>query len=98
MLDHIPEQVVKSSNSQELKIELINGSIIQLIAADEFSKSGVGTNPQGVVFSEYSILKSILSSSGFCMPDERKRVPVLLVVRFTTATSVLSAKIEHWMY
>lgn len=55
MLDHIPKEVVKSSNSQELKIELINGSIIQLIAADEFSKSGVGTNPQGVVFSEYSI-------------------------------------------
>ena len=55
MLDHIPKELAKSVNSQELKVELINGSIIQLIAADEFAKSGVGTNPMGVVFSEYSI-------------------------------------------
>lgn len=55
MMDHIPKEVIKATNGTELKIELINGSIIQLIAADEFSKSGVGTNPQGVVFSEYSI-------------------------------------------
>lgn len=55
MIDHIPKELIKSTNGTELKIELINGSIIQLIAADEFSKSGVGTNPQGVVFSEYSI-------------------------------------------
>lgn len=55
MTDHIPRELVKSTNGTELKIELINGSVIQLIAADEFSKSGVGTNPIGVVFSEYSI-------------------------------------------
>lgn len=55
MLDHIPKELIKGTNGTELKIELINGSIIQLIAADEFSKSGVGTNPIGVVFSEYSI-------------------------------------------
>lgn len=55
MIDHIPKALVKSTNSTELKVELRNGSIIQLIAADEFKKSGVGTNPKGVVFSEYSI-------------------------------------------
>ncbi len=55
MLDHIPKELIKATNGTELKIELVNGSIIQLIAADEFSKSGVGTNPLGVVFSEYSI-------------------------------------------
>jgi hypothetical protein len=55
MLDHIPKELIKSTNATELKIELINGSIIQLIAADEFKKSGVGTNPVGVVFSEYSV-------------------------------------------
>jgi hypothetical protein len=55
MLDHIPKQAIKKTNSTELKIELINGSIIQLISADEFKKSGVGANPIGVVFSEYSI-------------------------------------------
>ena len=55
MLDHIPKELIKSTNASELKIELINGSIVQLIAADEFKNSGVGTNPIGVVFSEYSI-------------------------------------------
>lgn len=55
MLDHIPPEIIKNKNSTELKIELLNGSIIQLVAADEFSKSGVGTNPIGVVFSEFSI-------------------------------------------
>lgn len=55
MLDHIPKELVKSTNGTELKIELVNGSIIQLIGADEFKKGGVGTNPIGVVFSEFSI-------------------------------------------
>lgn len=55
MMDHIPAGLIKSSNATELKVELKNGSIIQLIAADEFKESGVGTNPIGIVFSEYSI-------------------------------------------
>lgn len=55
MLDHIPKEIIKSTNGTELKVELVNGSIIQLIGADSFEKSGVGTNPVGVVFSEYSI-------------------------------------------
>lgn len=55
MLDHIPKELIRATNATELKIELVNGSIIQLIGADEFKKSGVGTNPIGVVFSEYSI-------------------------------------------
>ena len=58
MLDHIPSELIKSTNSTELKINLINGSVIQLIAANEFKTSGVGTNPIGVVFSEYSITDS----------------------------------------
>lgn len=70
MLDHIPKELIKSTNSQELKIELINGSIIQLISADEFKKSGVGTNPQGVVFSEFSITN----------PDAWKYVSPILAV------------------
>lgn len=55
MLDHIPKEIIKNLNATELKITLVNGSIIQLMGADVFDKSGVGTNPIGVVFSEYSI-------------------------------------------
>lgn len=55
MLGHIPKELLKGTNGTELKIELRNGSIIQLIAANEFKTSGVGANPIGVVFSEYSV-------------------------------------------
>lgn len=55
MLDHIPAELIAGMNATELKITLKNGSIIQLIGADNFAKSGVGTNPIGVVMSEYSI-------------------------------------------
>ena len=57
MLDHIPNEVIAKKNETTLKIELINGSIIQLLGADTFSSSGVGTNPIGVVLSEYSVNK-----------------------------------------
>lgn len=57
MLDHIPESLIANKNATDLKITLINGSVIQLIGADNFEKSGVGTNPIGVVMSEYSINK-----------------------------------------
>lgn len=70
MLEHVPKQLIRSTNATELKIELINGSIIQLIGADEFKKSGVGTNPVGVVFSEYSITN----------PDAWKYVSPILAV------------------
>lgn len=39
-----------------MQIELINGSIIQLIGADNIDRI-VGTNPIGVIFSEYSLMK-----------------------------------------
>lgn len=55
MLDHIPSDLVKATNATDLKVTLTNGSVIQLMGADNFAKSGVGTNPIGVVMSEYSI-------------------------------------------
>lgn len=55
MLDHIPRELIKRTNEQTMLVELINGSIIQLIGADTFKQSGVGANPVGVVFSEYSV-------------------------------------------
>ncbi len=55
LLDHIPPSIIRKKNETTLRIELINGSAIQLMGADNFAQSGVGTNPVGVVFSEYSI-------------------------------------------
>lgn len=54
MLDHLPPRLIKTKNETEMQIELVNGSIIQLIGSDNIDRI-VGTNPVGVVFSEYSI-------------------------------------------
>lgn len=55
-LDHIPKGLVSKINETDMRIELINGSAIQLIGADNIDKI-VGTNPIGIVLSEYSIMK-----------------------------------------
>jgi len=52
--DFIPDEIIKSKNSQELKITFINGSILQLIGSDAYNNL-VGTNPYSCVFSEYAI-------------------------------------------
>ena len=49
-----PKALRKSVNAQEMKIELLNGSIWQCVGSDNYN-SLVGANPVGVVFSEYSI-------------------------------------------
>lgn len=54
ILDYIPEELIFSKNSQEMKIVLINDSIIQLVGSTDYDRL-MGTNPQGVVFSEYAM-------------------------------------------
>jgi len=53
-LDFIPKTLVEKTNSTEMKISLINGSIIQLVGSDNVDHL-VGTNPRGIVFSEYAL-------------------------------------------
>ena len=53
-MGHIPKEVVKAKNETELRIELVNGSAIQLIGTDNID-SVLGTNPVGCVFSEYAM-------------------------------------------
>ncbi len=53
-LDYIPPELIEGSNSQEMKIKLLNGSLIQLVGSDNVD-SLMGTNPQGIIFSEYAI-------------------------------------------
>ena len=55
MIDQVyPPAIRKSVNNQEMKIELINGSIFQCIGSDNYD-SLVGANVCGVVFSEWSL-------------------------------------------
>lgn len=53
-LDFIPKELIESTNSQEMKIRLKNGSVIQLVGSDNVD-SLVGSNPYGIVFSEYAL-------------------------------------------
>lgn len=53
-MDHFPKEVVKKRNETELRLELINGSAIQLVGSDNID-SILGTNPVGCVFSEYAL-------------------------------------------
>lgn len=55
-LDHFPKEIVKTINQSDMIIELVNGSILQMVGADNIDRI-VGTNPIGVVFSEYSLMK-----------------------------------------
>lgn len=55
-LDHFPKEIIKSINNTEMKIEMVNGSVFQVVGADNID-SIVGTNPVGVVYSEYPLMK-----------------------------------------
>lgn len=74
-LDFIPKELIVSINSQELKIVLYNGSVIQLIGSDSYDTSLVGTNPRMVIMSEYALadpnayhfVRPILNANGGTM-------------------------------
>lgn len=74
-LDFIPRELIKSINSQELKVALNNGSIIQFIGSDSYDTSLVGTNPRMVIMSEYALadprayyfIRPILNANGGTM-------------------------------
>ena len=70
-LDHIPESLIQSKNSTDMKIILTNGSIIQIMGTDKFDKVR-GANPIGCVFSEFAfqnpkawnLVRPILAENG----------------------------------
>ena len=51
-----PKATRRRTNDQEMMIEFLNGSTWQVVGSDKFNKN-VGSNPAGIVFSEYSISK-----------------------------------------
>lgn len=74
-LDYIPPSLVESTNGQEMKIRLTNGSLIQIIGSDNID-SIVGSNPRGVCYSEgalqdpraYQFIRPILAANdGFAI-------------------------------
>lgn len=53
-LSYIPEQLIARKNRQEMSIMLTNSSVIQLLGSAKVDHL-VGTNPRGIVFSEYAL-------------------------------------------
>lgn len=53
IIDFIPKELIKSVNIQQMKIVLVNESIIQFVGSENYD-SLRGTNPVGCVFSEYA--------------------------------------------
>ena len=53
-LDYIPKELVTRKSEQEMSLTLSNGSVIQLLGADNPEKL-VGINPVGIVYSEFSL-------------------------------------------
>lgn len=53
-LDFIPAELIEKINSHEMKIQLKNGSIIQIVGSDNYD-SLVGANIAGCIFSEFAL-------------------------------------------
>jgi len=54
ILDYIPKEVIESMNSQEMKIKLVNGSVIWVVGSDIDPDKLRGTNPRGIVYAEFA--------------------------------------------
>jgi hypothetical protein len=53
-LDFIPKEIIHKTNSTDMSIELVNGSIIQFGGSNNFN-SYMGTNPIFIVYSEFPL-------------------------------------------
>lgn len=58
-MDHLPQYLRRRTNNAEMLVEAVNGSIFQVVGTDNYD-SIMGTNPVGVVFSEYSLQNPIV--------------------------------------
>jgi phage terminase large subunit len=53
-LDMVPKRLISSINNQEMKIKLHNGSVLWVVGSDIDPDKLRGTNPRGVVLSEFA--------------------------------------------
>ena len=64
-MNHIPIEIRKRTDQQQMHIEIANGSILQVIGASDIDRI-VGTNPVGIIFSEYSLMSPAVI--GYLLP------------------------------
>lgn len=70
-LDHFPKELVAGTHDSLMQVRYTNGSLFQIVGVED-PDTIVGTNPRGIVFSEYSLenpkawdlLRPILAENG----------------------------------
>lgn len=68
MIDQaFPKELRQSTNDQEMKIVFKNGSVWQCVGSDNYDAL-VGSNPVGVVFSEYSVTPKAATAWDYIRP------------------------------
>lgn len=60
LLDHIPNELIKNINHSEMKIELINGSILRVVGTDKNIDWVAWSNPQWIIFSERALCNPVV--------------------------------------
>lgn len=58
-LDSFPKELVSRRQNAEMRLELKNGSVIQIMGADEPDRF-VGSNPVGIAFSEWPLMNPLV--------------------------------------
>jgi phage terminase large subunit len=56
LLDHFPPELVRARNETEMQITFKNGSLFQVVGADQPDRVR-GINPFGVVLDEYGVMR-----------------------------------------
>lgn len=54
-LDHWPREILGARSEADMRLKLTNGSVWQIVGADNFNEALIGGNPAGLVFSEYAL-------------------------------------------
>jgi hypothetical protein len=54
-IDHFPKELIARKREDDMKLELVNGSVWQIVGADNLDRI-VGTNPVGCIYSEWALM------------------------------------------
>ena len=87
ILDFLPKEIIKKKNSSEMRIELINGSMIQLCGSDNYDRL-MGVNFAGCVFSEMALQN----------PDSYKYLRPIMVANGAWSVYISTARGKNFFY
>ena len=105
LIDFIAKPLIAKINEQQMKIQLVNNSIIQIVGSDKASRTLVGTNPQGVIFSEWQVSNAesyeyirpaLLYNGGFAIFNGTPRGPNHFYEMYNIAREASKNPLSDW--